>query len=65
MTASTQVLRNHLGRIILERRADLNSESIANNVERKDVFSLLVRASEESNKLKLSDSELVSDDIGQ
>jgi len=65
MATSTRVLRDHMTRMILEHRADLNSESIDSDAERKDMFSLLVRASEEDSKFKLSDSELVSDNVEQ
>jgi cytochrome P450 len=51
--------------MISERRSELNGESTAQGTERKDIFSLLVRASEEDSKFKLSDSELVSDNIEQ
>jgi hypothetical protein len=61
MAASGRVLREYLAKMIVEHRADLNSES--DSIERKDLFSLLVRASEEDSKFKLSDSELVSDNV--
>ncbi|KAI9509037.1 cytochrome P450 [Russula earlei] len=63
ITISTQMLRDSLGKMILERRAEMNSETTASNVEKKDIFTLLVRASEEDSKLQLSDSELVSENI--
>jgi hypothetical protein len=63
IATSTQVLRDYMTKMISERRAELNGESTSRDTERKDVFSLLVRASEEDSKFKLSDSELVSDKI--
>jgi hypothetical protein len=63
MVTSSRVLRDHMTRMILEHRADLNSES--SNVERRDLFSLLVRASEEDSEFKLSESEVVSDNVEQ
>ncbi|KAH9965006.1 cytochrome P450 [Russula dissimulans] len=57
IATSNRVLRDHIDRMILEHKADLSSEF--SNVERRDMFSLLVRASEEDSKFKLSDSELV------
>ena len=65
ITTSNQVLRDHLSKIIIERKAELNGESTANQIERKDVFSLLVRASEEDSKFRLHDDELVSDNVKQ
>ena len=54
-------------RMILERRAELNGESTTGHIGlgRKDVFSLLVRASEEDSKLKLTDNEVVSNNVNQ
>ena len=63
IATSTHVLRDYMTKMISERRAELNGESTSRDTERKDVFSLLVRASEEDSKFKLSDSELVSDKI--
>lgn len=63
IATATQVLRDYLAKIILERRAEINGESTDRHLERRDVFSLLVHASEEDSKFKLSDSELVSDNI--
>jgi hypothetical protein len=53
--------------MILERRAELNGESTTGHIGlgRKDVFSLLVRASEEDSKFRLNDNELVSDNVKQ
>jgi hypothetical protein len=65
ITTSNQVLQDHLSKIIIERKAELNGESTANLIERKDVFSLLVRASEEDSKFRLNDDELVSDNVKQ
>ncbi|KAH9962932.1 cytochrome P450 [Russula dissimulans] len=62
MAASGRVLREYLAKMIVEHRADLNSES--DSIERKDLFSLLVRASEEDSKFKLSDSELMGNVFG-
>jgi hypothetical protein len=63
ITTSIQVLRDYMTKVIAERRAELNGETTARDTERKDIFSLLVRAGEEDSKFKLSDSELVSDKI--
>ena len=60
---SIQVLRDYMTKVISERRAELNGETTARDTERKDIFSLLVRAGEEDSKFMLSDSELVSDKI--
>ena len=65
ITTSNQVLQDHISKIIIERKAELNSESTAKYMERKDVFSLLVRASEEDSKSRLNDNELVSDNVKQ
>jgi len=59
------VLQDHISEIIAERKAELNGESTANRMERKDVFSLLVRASEEDSKFRLNDDELVSNNVKQ
>lgn len=57
------MLQDHIAKIIIERKAELNGESAAKYIERKDVFSLLVRASEEDSKFRLNDNELVSDNV--
>jgi cytochrome P450 len=61
------VLQDYIAKMILERRAELNGESTTRHIGlgRKDVFSLLVRASEEDSKLKLTDNELVSNNVNQ
>ena len=59
------MLQDHVSEIIAERKAELNGESTANHIERKDVFSLLVRASEEDSKFRLNDNELVSNNVKQ
>lgn len=65
IVTSNQVLQDHISKIIIERKAELNSESTAEHTERKDVFSRLVRASEEDSKFRLNDDELVSDNVKQ
>lgn len=59
------MLQDHISGIIAERKAELNGEITANSMERKDVFSLLVRASEEDSKFRLNDNELVSNNVKQ
>ncbi|KAI0261580.1 cytochrome P450 [Gloeopeniophorella convolvens] len=56
---SIKVLQDYLTNMIAERRADLSADDVAQSKEKKDVFSLLIRANEEDGKLNLSDSELV------
>jgi hypothetical protein len=65
IATSIQVLGDYMAKMISERRAELNGESTIRGTERQDVFSLLVRASEEDRKFKMSDSELVSVNIEQ
>jgi len=61
IATSIQVLQDYIAGMILERRAELNGESTTRHIGlgRKDVFSLLIRASEEDSKFKLADNELV------
>jgi cytochrome P450 len=60
---ASRVLRGHLTELISERRAELNSDDTDRGMARKDIFSLLVLASEEDSKFQLSDDELVSDNM--
>ncbi|KAH9973813.1 cytochrome P450 [Lactifluus volemus] len=62
---SSQVLHNQMAEIISERRAELNGEITDRfgDIARKDIFSLLIRASEEDSKFQLSNDEVVSDNI--
>jgi cytochrome P450 len=60
---ASRVLRNHLTEMISERRAELNGDDSDQGIARKDILSLLVRASEEDTKFHLSDDELVSDNM--
>jgi cytochrome P450 len=63
--ASSQVLHDQMSEIISERRAELNGEITDRfgDIARKDIFSLLIRASEEDSKFQLSNDEVVSDNI--
>jgi len=65
IATANRVLRDYMAKMISERRAELNGESTIRGTKRNDVFSLLVCASEEDRKFKLSDSELVSVNIEQ
>ncbi|KAI0262510.1 cytochrome P450 [Gloeopeniophorella convolvens] len=61
IATSTQVLQEYMGRMIAERKAEINGGEAVKGKERRDVFSLLVRANEEEGKdgkRKLEDSEL-------
>ncbi|KAH9973810.1 cytochrome P450 [Lactifluus volemus] len=60
---ASRVLRDHLTELISERRAELNGDDTDRGMARKDIFSLLVLASEEESKFHLSDDELVSDNM--
>ena len=62
---SSQVLRDHMAKMINERRAGLNGDITdrLGGIARKDIFSLLIRASEEDSKSQLSNDEVVSDNI--
>jgi hypothetical protein len=65
IATSNQVLQDHISKIIIERKAELNSEITAKHTEQKDILSLLIRASEEDNKFRLNDNEVVSDNVMQ
>jgi cytochrome P450 len=60
-TTASRVLRDHLTKMISERRVEQNGDDTDRGIARKDIFSLLIRASEEDSKFHLSDDELVSD----
>ncbi|KAH9973784.1 cytochrome P450 [Lactifluus volemus] len=61
---ASRVLRGHLTELISERRAELNSDDTDRGIARKDIFSLLVLASEEDSKFQLSDDELMGNVFG-
>ncbi|KAI0064321.1 cytochrome P450 [Artomyces pyxidatus] len=64
--AARQVLRKYRSKLIEERKAEIHGtlDKEFPTFGRKDVFSLLVRANEEDEKLKLDDSELVGNVLG-
>ncbi|KAI0064327.1 cytochrome P450 [Artomyces pyxidatus] len=61
-----EVLREYMNKQIEDRKAEIRGsfESGAQSTGKQDVFSLLVRASEEDGKLKLDDKELVGNVFG-
>ncbi|KAI0262875.1 cytochrome P450 [Gloeopeniophorella convolvens] len=60
--ASKKVLAEYMAKQISERKAELAGTNGLDS--RKDVFSLLVKASEEDGKLKMDDTELVGNVFG-
>ncbi|ETW77975.1 hypothetical protein HETIRDRAFT_420783 [Heterobasidion irregulare TC 32-1] len=64
LPAAHSVLQNYMTIQINERKVALASDSSGTESQRSDVFSLLVRANNEDEKLQLDDSEVIGNVFG-